>query len=501
MSTPVWPRSSGILLHPSSLPGPFGIGDLGPTAYRWVETLAAMQQRWWQILPLTPCGLGDSPYQTFSAFASEIKLLSPELLEREGLVRSSFWDGVRFPDEQVDYGKVHTFKLALLREAWRNFSSGCASHLQEEFAAYRQREAEWLDDYALFNAIRDALGGLSLPQWPRELRRREPQALAHARREFADAIGMYQFGQFLFDRQWQELKAYAAQRNVTILGDIPIYIALDSADVWAHPHLFLLDKEMRPTVVAGVPPDYFSEDGQNWGTPIYNWSRMEQEGFAWWIARLRRQLSQVDLLRLDHFRGFVQGWHIPAHEKTARHGRWVDGPGIRLFEKVREALGGLPFFAEDLGYITPDVYELRDHLNLAGMRVLQFALNGPADMHWPHNFDRNCFCYTGTHDNETIVGWYQRQPPHVRTYLQKTLGKPIDDPAWDFIRLAWSSVAVVAIAPLQDLLRLGNEARMNTPSTSEGNWRWRFRDDQLRPEMIEWLAEITHLYNRIARLH
>jgi len=497
MSVPVWPRSSGVLLHPSSLPGPFGIGDLGPVAYRWVETLAAMRQRWWQILPLTPTGLGDSPYQTYSAFACEIKLLSPELLEQEGLVSRSFWAGVHLPEEAVDYPRVHAFKRALLREAWGNFRAGRASHLRDDFAAYCAREADWLDDYALFNALRDALGGASLPDWPRDWRRREPTALAQARQTFADAIGMYQFGQFLFDRQWSALRRYAAERGVQILGDIPIFVALDSADVWAHSELFLLDEELRPIVVAGVPPDYFSADGQNWGTPIYNWERMAEAGYAWWIARVRRQLTQVDLLRLDHFRGFVQAWHIPAGETTARNGRWVDGPGIALFETLRQALGSLPFFAEDLGYITPDVHALRDQLGLAGMRVLQFALNGPADLHWPHNYERNCFCYTGTHDNETIVGWYQHLSPSQREYLEKTVGKRLEDPAWDMIRLAWSSVAVVAITPLQDLLRLGNEARMNTPSASQGNWRWRVREQQFTAEMIERLAEWTHLYNRV----
>jgi 4-alpha-glucanotransferase len=466
-------------------------------AYRWVETLAAMKQRWWQILPLTPTGLGDSPYQTFSAFASEIKLLSPELLEQEGLVSSHFWAGVQLSEQAVDYPQVHAFKLALLREVWKNFQEGRASHLREDFAAYCAREAEWLDDYALFNAIRDALGGLSLPQWPEQLRRRDPQAMAHARHTYADTIGMYQFGQFLFDRQWSALRRYAEERGVRILGDIPIFVALDSADVWAHPELFLLDEQLRPVVVAGVPPDYFSADGQNWGTPIYNWSQLAARGYSWWIARVRRQLTQVDLLRLDHFRGFVQAWHIPAGETTARNGRWVDGPGLALFEALQQALGQLPFFAEDLGYITPDVYQLRDRLGLAGMRVLQFALNGPADLHWPHNFERNCFCYTGTHDNETIVGWYRNLAPHQRDYLEKTVGKRFDDPAWDMIRLAWSSVAVVAIAPLQDLLRLGNEARMNTPSTHHGNWRWRFRLEQFTPDIVERLAEWTYLYNRV----
>lgn len=499
MTTPTLPRSAGILLHPTSLPGPFGVGDLGPVAYRWVETLAAMKQTWWQILPLGPTGPGDSPYQSFSAFAGGIKLLSPELLEREGLVSATFWAGKHFPNDYVDYAAVNPFKWALLREAWTGFCSGKGQHLKDEFAAYCQNEASWLDDAALFTAVRHWLGK-PLQEWPKDLLCRDPKALAAARKQLIDDIQMQCFGQFLFDRQWAALRKFAAERGVRIIGDAPIFVAPDSADVWANPDLFLLDADRNPTVVAGVPPDYFSADGQHWGNPIYDWKRMEATGYSWWVARMVRQLKQVDLIRLDHFRGFVQAWHIPAGEKTARNGQWVDGPGEKLFTRLREALGGLPIIAEDLGLITPDVIALRDKLGLPGMRVLQFALNGPDDLHWPHNYVRNCVCYTGTHDNETVNGWFGRLSDQDRRYLGLTLGKYIEDPAWELIRFAWSSVAVLAIAPLQDVLGLGNEARMNTPGIAEGNWHWRFRLDQFRSDLIDRLRDMTTLYNRVPRV-
>jgi 4-alpha-glucanotransferase len=496
MSKPSLPRSSGILLHPTSLPGPFGVGDFGPIAHRWVETLAAMKQTWWQILPLGPTGAGNSPYQSFSAFAGSVTLLSPELLERDGLVSASSWAGKHFPEHEVDYAAVEPLKAALLREAWESFRGGKAGHLKDDFAAYREREKGWLHDFALFTAIRDSLGGAGLPDWPKELLRREPAALAGAEKSLADDVRRHEFGQFLFDRQWGDLKKFAAERGIRIIGDVPIFVAPDSAEVWANPDRFLLDADRRPTVVAGVPPDYFAKDGQHWGNPIYDWGRMEAAGYAWWVARLRRQLEQVDLIRLDHFRGFAQAWHIPAGEKTARNGKWVDGPGARLFERLRKELGGLPLVAEDLGLITPDVIALREQLGLPGMRVLQFSLNGPHDLHWPHNFEVNSVCYTGTHDNETVNGWYGNLNDRDRHYLGLTLGKPVTDPAWDLIRSAWSSVAVVAVAQLQDVLGLGNEARMNKPGVAEGNWRWRFRLDQFRPEVIDRLRDLTVLYNR-----
>lgn len=497
MTTTTLPRSSGILLHPTSLPGPFGIGDLGPITYRWIETLAAMKQSWWQILPIGPTGESGSPYQSFSAFASDIKLLSPELLEQDGLVTRALWAGRQFADDRVDFPQVFAFKNELLRTAWQSYQSGKAAQLREPFETYIKKEAVWLHDYALFMAIRESLGGVALTDWPKALMHREPNALQNAEKDLANAVGMHKFGQFLFDRQWEALRKFASNRGVKMIGDASIFVALDSADVWAHSEQFLLDAERKPTVVAGVPPDYFSEDGQHWGNPIYDWKRMAQTDYQWWCARIYRQLAQVDLIRLDHFRGFCQAWHIPANEKTARNGKWVDGPGIKLFERLRNVLLKLPIIAEDLGLITPDVNELRDQLGLPGMRVLQFALEGPTNLHWPHNFIRNCICYTGTHDNDTTKGWYSSLNDKDRNYLTLTIGHPIGDPAWELIRLAWSSVALLAIAPLQDVLSLGNEARMNKPGVAEGNWRWRFKLDQFRPDLIGRLGDITTLYNRV----
>lgn len=490
-------RTSGILLHPTSLPGPFGIGDLGPAAFRWVETLAAMKQSWWQILPLGPTGAGDSPYQSYSAFAGNINLLSPEFLERDGLVHNSFWAGQSFSAHAVDYPRVKVFKQALLEEAWRQFRSGRGpASLREDFERYRQEERAWLMDYSLFIAIHEELKGMSLVDWPVELRRRDPRALSAARRELGEAVTCQEFGQFLFDRQWQNLKAFAAERGVRIIGDVPIFVALDSADVWTHAEQFLLDDAGRPTVVSGVPPDYFSADGQYWGNPLYDWNRMAQSGYAWWIARLKRILRQVDLVRLDHFRGFRQSWHIPAAEKTARNGRWVDGPGEPFFQAVHDQLGGLPLIAEDLGHITPDVDQLRLRFGLPGMKVLMFALDKPTNPYWPHNYEPHSVCYTGTHDNDTVNGWYATLNQRDRDYLRDYIGQVPDNPAWYMIRLAWASVSVLAMTPLQDLLGLGSEARMNRPGVPEGNWRWRFRSEQFHPNLIGSLAHLTTLFNR-----
>jgi 4-alpha-glucanotransferase len=497
MSTTSLTRSAGVLLHPTCLPGPFGIGDLGPIAYRWVETLAAMRQSWWQVLPLGPTGAGDSPYQSFSAFAGNISLLSPELLERDGLVSPLFWAGHSFPTEHVDYDRVGTFKAALLRHAWDTFRAGKAPALKEDFAAYREAEAGWLDGYARFMAIRDSLNGASLPDWPAPLLRRNPVALATAEKKLGDEIAMHQFGQFLFDRQWAAVKRYAAERKVKIMGDAPIFVALDSADVWANPDEFLLDPDRRPTVVAGVPPDYFSADGQHWGNPIYDWQRMAATGYGWWVRRMLRGLKQVDLIRLDHFRGFRQAWHIPAAETSAKKGKWVDGPGDALFTRLRTALAGLPLVAEDLGLITPDVHEMQLRFGLPGMKVLQFALENPQNLYWPHNYDPLSVCYTGTHDNDTTNGWFATLDEKNRGYLAAYIGRRVEDPAWDLIRLAWGSVALIAIAPLQDVLSLGGAARMNKPGVAEGNWRWRFRLEQFNRALVDRMSGMTELYNRL----
>ena len=490
MSAATLPRSAGVLLHPTSLPGPYGIGDLGPTAYRWIETLAAMKQSWWQILPLGPTGFGDSPYQSYSAFAGNVLLLSPELLIRDGLLNPSDVEGRSFRDDRVDFEAVAPFKLELVRRAAARLNS------TEEFDAYCQREASWLHDYALFMSLRDAFGGTPVIQWPDDVRTRKPAALAALESELADEIRIVKIGQFLFDRQWNQLKAYAHSRGVKLIGDAPIFVAGDSADVWANPDLFLLDAAGMPTAVAGVPPDYFAETGQLWGNPLYNWEAMEGTGFAWWIARLQRQLAQVDWIRLDHFRGFAAAWHVPATDTTALNGKWVDGPRAKLFHAIRRALGDLPIIAEDLGVITPDVDDLRTGFGLPGMRVLQFMLGDPINPYWPHNYEANTVVYTGTHDNDTTNGWYHTLDDSERRKLNDYLGHAIGQPHEEMIRLAWASVAALAIAPLQDLLGLGGDARMNVPGRAKGNWHWRLRPEQFPAGLIERTAYWTELYGR-----
>lgn len=492
------PRSAGVLLHPSSLPGPYGIGDLGPEAVRWVETLAAAKQTWWQILPLGPTGFGNSPYQAFSAFAGNVNLLSPELLARDGLLAGDLFDGVRFPADRVDYDRVSATKAAMVRAAWGRF--GSHSHpLRSEFEQYREREKGWLADYALFMAVRDALGGAALADWPADVRRRQPAALAALEKQLAGEVLMHTFGQFLFDRQWTGLKAFANSKGVKLIGDAPIFVSADSSDVWAHPEQFLLTADGEANVVAGVPPDYFSEDGQLWGNPLYDWAAQEKDGYRWWAARLKRQLTQVDLIRLDHFRGFAAAWHVPAGAKTAKVGEWVDGPREKLFLRLQGDLGALPLVAEDLGLITPDVHALREGFAFPGMRVLQFALGGPDNPYWPHNYEPNTVAYTGTHDNDTTGGWWVGLTDADRQRVGEYVGHPVSEPHWELIRLAWASVAVIAVAPLQDVLGLGGEARMNVPGVAAGNWEWRFRPEQFRAGMIERLTEWTARYNRVPK--
>jgi len=493
-------RSSGILLHPTSLPGPYGIGDLGPEAFRWVQTLVAAKQSWWQILPLSPTGSGDSPYQSFSAFAGNINVLSPELLAREGLLSGEEATPPHFSAVRVEYDRVIPWKKAMLRAAWGRFRGGAGGEeLRNDFDRYCREQREWLDDYALFMAIRDALGQAGLSNWPEDLRLRNPVALQAIASAQHDEVQMHRFGQFLFDRQWTALKNFAHEQNIGIIGDAPIFVALDSADVWAEPHGYKLNADGTPKVVAGVPPDYFSVDGQYWGNPIYDWDAMSADGFRWWVRRLQRNLDQVDLIRLDHFRGFAQAWHIPGGDKTAKNGTWVDGPGAALFATLKEKLGSLPVIAEDLGLITPDVIALRDRFDLPGMRVLHFMLGDPANPYWPHNFVPNAVCYTGTHDNDTSVAWYASLTDAERAALNRYVGKPVEDIAGELIRMAWSSTTVLAIAPAQDWFRLGGEARMNKPNTITSNWDWRFRPEQFPPGGIEELAELTTITNRIPK--
>jgi 4-alpha-glucanotransferase len=490
-------RSAGVLLHPTSLPGPFGIGDLGDGAYAWVDALARARQTWWQVLPLGPTGYGDSPYQSFSTFAGNPNLLCPEALVRDGLLRQADLAGADFPAGRVEFGRVIPFKKRLLARAWENFRAGQAAQLRPPFEGFCTREASWLEDFALFMALKDVHGGGSWQSWPPELKLREPSALDRARRELADAIGTHRLGQFLFFRQWGDLKRYANSRGLGLIGDVPIFVATDSADVWANPELFLLDEGRLPRVVAGVPPDYFSATGQLWGNPLYDWDSLKRTNYAWWVARLRATLQQVDLVRLDHFRGFEAYWEIPAGECTAQKGRWVKGPGADVIETLRRALGGLPFIAEDLGRITPEVEALREQFGLPGMRILQFAFGGATETRFlPHNFDRNTVVYTGTHDNDTTRGWYAAITGEERQYLRRYTGRDGSDVAWDLIRMAWASVADYAVAPLQDLLDLGTEARMNLPGRPWGNWGWHVAPDMPTEAALGRLAGLTQSYQR-----
>jgi 4-alpha-glucanotransferase len=490
-------RSSGILLHPTSLPGPYGIGDLGPAAHRWVDWCAGAGCKLWQVLPLGPTGYGDSPYQCFSAFAGNPFLLSPDLLLQDGLLRADdLADMPAWDPGKVDYGAIFRWKPALLEKTFRRFLAAPLPGLQTLFDEFRAASAFWLDDYALFAAIKESGGGGPWGAWPAELRKRAPAALAQARESLRDSILRYSFYQFLFFRQWDDLRAHARSRGLQIIGDLPIFIALDSADVWAHPDLFCLDEDRRPTAVAGVPPDYFSPTGQLWGNPLYRWDVHRYSGYAWWLDRIRAALRTVDILRIDHFRGFAGYWEIPSGSPTAETGRWVPGPGADFFAAVEKYLGGLPVLAEDLGVITPDVVELRERFALPGMKVLQFAFSGPDNPFLPHHHVPNCLVYTGTHDNDTARGWYESAPAQEKDFARRYLGIDGSDFSRDLVRAAWRSVAVFALAPMQDLLDLGPAARMNFPGRLGGNWEWRITGESLSPQLQQALRELNFLYHR-----
>lgn len=493
-----FPRSSGILLHPTSLPGPWGIGDLGPAAYQFVDFLNAAGQSLWQILPLGPTGYGDSPYQCFSAVAGNPLLVSLDALVERGLLTPNDLAaaGRSFSPDSVDYGAVIDFKLPLLRLSYERL--GGAPTTAAAFEQFKAASAAWLDDYALFMTLKDVHGGAAWSSWEPELRSRQPAALARARAEHAAAIEVHRFLQFLFFAQWAPLKAYANAHGVRIIGDAPIFVAYDSADVWANPELFFLDAEGRPTVVAGVPPDYFSATGQLWGNPLYRWDAMAKDGYAWWVARLRAAFSQVDILRLDHFRGFAAYWEVPASETTAMNGRWVKGPGADLFSRLEQALGSLPLIAEDLGLITPDVDTLRLQFDLPGMKVLQFAFDGdPGNVYLPHAHVANCVIYTGTHDNNTTLGWFMELDEAQREIIRAYLGRDCGDIAWDLLRTAMQSVADMAVVPFQDVLRLGADARMNTPGLLGQNWAWRFRAEAMNAGVAGGLRFFAALYDRL----
>jgi len=505
MSLPPFPagyRASGILLHVTSLPSPYGIGDVGPTAVAWVDRLHDAGQRWWQALPLGPTGYGDSPYQSLSSFAGNPLLISPDWLIEDGLVRAADCAGCSFSPTTVDFDAVKRFKFALLETAWKNFSTGARSDLRPDFEHFGNDHAHWLDDYALFRALKARYAGASYLEWPEELIRRTPAALDRARQALASQVDRVRFVQFVLFRQGARLKAHARARGVRLIGDLPFFVSPDSSDVWAHPELFLLDAQHRPRVVAGVPPDYFSSQGQRWGNPIYDWDALAASGYRWCIDRLRALLAHVDAIRLDHFRGFAAAWHVPTGAPTAESGQWMPGPGAGFFAEVEKALGGLPFLAEDLGIITPDVVALRDAFRLPGTRVLQFAFDGHADNpHLPDNHVPNSVVYTGTHDNPTTRGWHDDLSEAERRNLWRYLkrgGGTSADAAPALLRLAWSSVAALAIAPLQDVLNLGKDARMNQPGTAQGNWRWRSTEAMLSTSAWESLRDLTHASARSA---
>ena len=497
-------RAAGVLLHVTSLPSAYGIGDIGPSAFAWVDRLCEAGQRWWQALPLGPTGSYNSPYQSLSSFAGNGLLVSPDSLIEDGLLRPGDCEGHSFPTSAVEFDAVMSFKLRLLETAWSNFSSGRRGDLRPTYDQFRHEQAEWLEDYALFRALKLVRGGSCYLEWPEELVRRDPSTLARVRQGLAEVIDKVCFAQFLLSRQGRRLKEYAREKGVRLIGDLPFFVSPDSSDVWVNPELFLLDESLRPRFVGGVPPDYFSETGQVWGNPVYDWEALRQTGYRWWIKRIGAQLAYVDVIRLDHFRGFEAAWHVPAGAPTAQSGEWVPGPGAELFNAIRSELGALPFIAEDLGVITPGVCALRDQFQLPGTRVLQFAFDGHSDNpHLPHNYIHNTVVYTGTHDNNTTRGWFEELPDdqrkEVRKYLKLPEGENVDV-ARELVRLAWSSVAALAVVPLQDLLSLGSEARMNVPGSAEGNWRWRVTENMLSAQVFEWLEELTKTSNRSAVL-
>jgi 4-alpha-glucanotransferase len=488
-------RASGVLLHVTSLPSRYGIGDAA-SALGWIDRLHEARQGWWEALPLGPTGYHDSPYQSLSSFAGNWLLVSPDWLVEDGLLQAGDTQGPSFPSAAVDYGAVSAFKRRLLETVWTNFTARDARpDLRPAYTQFCHQHRHWLEDYALFRALKARHGGAAYLEWPAELAGRAPNALAQARRELADRIDQVRLAQFLLFRQGARLMRHASERGVQLIGDLPFYVAPDSSDCWANPDLFLLDQRGRPRVVAGAPPDYFSADGQLWGNPVYNWDALRLTGYRWWIERLRASLAHVDIVRLDHFRGFAAAWHVPAGAPTARSGRWVPGPGNELFSAVQSELGTLPVIAEDLGLITPEVSALRNRFGVPGTRVLQFAFDGQADNpHLPGNYDANTVVYTGTHDNPTTREWYEDLPEDQRRRFWSSLKRPggnRDEAAPALMDLAWSSIAGLAIAPLQDVLNLGREARMNVPGRADGNWRWRCTEEMLTGSALDGLRALT----------
>ena len=494
-----FPRATGILLHPSSLPSRGGIGDFGPAAYEFVDFLKAARQGLWQVLPLGPLGYGNSPYSSTSAFAGNPLLISLDRLAERGWIERSKIANLPEASGPVAYETVFPRKMPLLAEAARSFARSMTGDARARFERFCHDNADWLDDFVLFDALRAHHKLANWSEWPRPLAHREPDAIAKMREHMASDLEMRRVLQFAFAEQWRALRHHCTRRLVRVVGDMAIFVNYDSADVWTHPELFRLDENRNPVVVSGVPPDFFSATGQRWGNPLYRWDVMRDQGYAWWVARLRALAQHCDYVRLDHFRGFEQFWEIDAAEPTAINGRWVDGPKDDLFAKVRESLGGLPFFAEDLGYITPEVHALRKRLQIPGMAVLQFGFGDTgAHMYLPQQLTPETVIYTGTHDNDTLVGWWaDGASKEERRNAEAYFGKAEDGIHWSFIRAAQGSVAGLSVIPLQDFLGLGSEARMNTPSVDGGNWRWRLQSGLLTKDLADKLALLAEVTDRL----
>ena len=494
------PRISGILLHPTSLPSPYGIGDLGQAAYDFIDFLKKSGQHLWQTLPLTPTGFGDSPYQGFSAFAGQPLLISPECLQKlDLLAEEDLADCPTGDGNKVDYGTIIPWKNKLLRLAFSNFEKEKTDDLQAEYELFLQENAFWLNDYALYMACKDMHQGKEWLLWKKEYRKPTLAVKKKLQALLRESMEYYYFVQFMFHKEWMQLKAYANENEVQIIGDMPLFVSLDSADVWAHQDLFQLDSEGYPTVVAGVPPDYFSETGQLWGNPLYDWKKHHKENYHWWIQRVRQQLKLSDYLRIDHFRGLESYWAIPAGEETAINGKWVPGPGADLFHAIQKELGNdLPIIAEDLGIITPEVEALRDEFGFPGMKILQFAFDAEDESTFlPHQLtNTNCVCYTGTHDNNTTRGWYASASEYSRDKVRHYMNTDANLIHWDFVRTCLGTIATYAIIPMQDVLGVESDGRMNTPGVAADNWAWRYQSTALSEELAEALAKITRIYGR-----
>ncbi len=493
-----FPRGSGILMHPTSLPGRHGIGSLGAEAFQFVDFLATAGQRYWQVLPLGHTGYGDSPYAAYSAFAGNPLLISLETLVEDGwLAAATLAQAPAFPQDRVDYEALIPWKTQVLKEAYAAFREQASEAQRQEMAEFCAHAGHWLEDYALFMALKEAQGGEPWEKWEPNSRQRVPAAIAHYRHALAESVGFYRFVQYVFFRQFSAVKRYANSKGILLVGDMPIFVAHDSADAWANRDLFLFDRSGRPLAVAGVPPDYFSSTGQLWGNPLYRWDVMARTGFSWWIARMQMALAMYDIVRIDHFRGFESYWAIPYGDKTAVRGRWMPAPGHQLFERLFQTLGRLPVIAEDLGVITPPVERLRDRFGFPGMKVLQFAFGGDeTNAYLPHRHVRNSVVYTGTHDNDTTVGWWRKAPRKEKIGALRYTGTDGRRIALDMMRLAMSSVSDMAILPMQDVLELGTEARMNTPGQPEGNWAWRLHPQALQADLAHGMRGFTREFRR-----